>query len=337
MSRNSTISDETLMGYLLLALPDAEQWRIEALAASDTVLQQRIEDLRELLAPIRESEQPVEPCAGLTASTMAFIEKASHSDELLSLANPRMSQPLFESDRATRLAWIDSIVTVAAGIVILTILLPSIWYSRESARRLYCAENLRQIGHAITLFRQGDLERKIPKIELDGPLAFAGVYAVRLKQAGLLETSRLIWCPAMESLDLDQTIPTVQVFLAASPQQQENWKFTAGGNYSFNLGNVVEENYTTPGFAGRSHFAVLGDSLMPKGSDEDFQTIHGRNTSNVLYDDGRIQSMLVNRNFAPSLDNPYLNRALIQAVGYGLDDTCLGPSFQNPLRPVGIE
>ena len=32
-----------------------------------------------------------------------------------------MSQPLFESNRSTRLAWIDSLVALAAGIVLLTI------------------------------------------------------------------------------------------------------------------------------------------------------------------------------------------------------------------------
>ena len=77
MSLNSSISDETLLGYLLLALPEDEQWRIETLALSDSVLQQRIQDLRDLLAPIQAFSQSVESPRNLTASTMALIEQAS--------------------------------------------------------------------------------------------------------------------------------------------------------------------------------------------------------------------------------------------------------------------
>ena len=335
MSRNSRISDETLLGYLLIALPEAEQWRIETLANSDSALRQRIEDLRDLLDPIREISGPVEPRTDLAASTMALIEHAEQSDSQLSKPGARMSQPLFESDRATRLAWIDSLVALAAGIVILTILLPSVWYSRESSRRNFCVANLRELGHALSLFAQRDSNRKIPQIELNGPLSFAGVYAIRLKEVGLLESPKWIWCPAGESFDVDQSIPSLHAFLAASSRQQHNLKNTAGGNYSFNLGNLVEGDYETASFNGRSQFALIGDSLLPVASDEGTGAVHGGNLSNVLYDDGRIQSVRVHqKNVAPMLDNPYLNRDMQQAVGRGLDDTCLGPSFQNPLKPL---
>ena len=335
MSRNSRISDETLLGYLLIALPESEQCRIETLAISDSVLRQRIEDLRDLLDPIRELSSLVEPRADLTASTMALIEQAEQSDSLVSNQDARMSQPLFESDRATRLAWIDSLVALAAGIVLLTILLPSVWYSRETSRKNFCVENLRELGHALSLFAQRDSNRKIPQIEVNGPLSFAGVYAIRLKEVGLLESPKWIWCPAGESFDVDQAIPSLHAFLAASSRQQQNLKNTAGGNYSFNLGNLVEGDYETASLNGRSQFALIGDSLLPVASDQGTGAVHGGKLSNVLYDDGRIQSVRVHqKNTAPMLDNPYLNREMQQAVGRGLDDTCLGPSFQNPLKPL---
>ncbi len=338
MSRNSRISDETLLGYLLIALPEAEQWRIETLAISDSVLRQRIEDLRDLLDPIRELSGPVEPRAELTASTMALIEQAVQSDSLRSNQSARMSQPLFESDRATRLAWIDSFVALAAGMVILSILLPSVWNSRESSRKNFCVANLREIGHALTLYAQGNANRKIPEIEVNGTLCFAGVYAIRLKEAGLLESPKFIWCPAGESFDVDQAIPSRNAFLGASFRQQQNLKNTAGGNYSYNLGNWVNGVYETASLNnGRSQFAVIGDSLLPVASEEGTGAVHGGNSSNVLFDDGRIQSVRVHqKNVASMLDNPYLNLEMQQAVGRGLDDTCLGPSFQNPLKPLSV-
>jgi len=346
MNLNSNISDETLLGYLLLALPEAEQWRIETLAFEDEGLRNRIADLRDLLEPMREAPQQFEPRSDLAESTMAFIQRATEEEKASLQKGAYMSQPLFENNRSTRLAWIESLVALAAGITVLTVLLPSVWYSRESARRNTCTANLRELGHALSLFAEGNAGRRLPKIEANGPLCFAGIYAVRLQSEGLLESSKWIWCPAVESMDVGQEVPTVQAFMAASPVIQKRWKFNAGGNLSYNLGNMVERSYETPSLNGngRSHIPVLGDSILPTDSEGEngpihgFVAAHGSNVSNVLYDDGRVQSVLFSQmNAASMIDNPYLNRDLRQAVGYGLGDTCLGPSCQNPFRPFSSE
>ncbi len=339
MSRNRCISDETLLGYLLLALPDEEQWRIECLENSNPELRQRIQDLRDLLQPMKATSQPSEPSGNLTAATMAFIEQSTHgSNQLAGRSDPQMSQPIFESNRSTRLAWIDSLVTLAAGIVVLSILIPSVWSSRESARRISCASNLRELGHALSLFAYGNADHRLPGIDKSGPLSFAGVYTIRLKHAGLLETPSWIWCSTVGGIDLSEEIPTVYTYLAGTPRQQQSWKYAAVGNYSYNLGNMVDGEYATPCINGRSHFAVLGDSLMSNNLNEDVGAVHGANLANILYEDGRIQSVLLHpRNSANMLDNPYLNRDMQQAVGRDLHDTCLGPSFQNPFKPVVLE
>ncbi len=339
MSRYSSISDDTLLGFLLFALPDAEQWRIESLAFSDPKLRQRIEDLRDLLGPMSDLSHPVEPPVNLTASTMAFIEQACQANK--QTPNPSaagMSQPLFESNRFTKLAWIDSFVALAAGIVLLTLLLPSVWYSRDASRRFSCTSNLRELGLAFSVFAQSDAKQRIPKIEVDGPLSFAGVYTMRLQGKGLLPSPKWIWCPAIECFDPSQAIPTIPVFLAGSPKQQQGWRFTIGGSYFYNLGNIVDGEYETPSYKGQSYFAVLGDSLLQINADEEVAAVHGANIANVLYEDGRIQSIHVSQKNAVSMiDNPYFNREMKQAVGHGLDDSCLGPSFQNPFRPVKLE
>ena len=344
MSRNSCITDETLIGYLLFALPEAEQWRIECLENSDPELRQRIQDLRGLLEPLKLSPEVIEPRHNLTASTMKFIEQATqHADAQGASAELKMSQPIFESDRSTRFAWIDSLVTLAAGIVILSILIPSVWNSRESARRISCASNLRELGHAFSMFAHGNSDHQLPKIETSGPLSFAGVYTVRLKEAGLLDSSKWVWCPAVARLDVSNEIPTVQAYLASSPWQKQNWKYSVGGNYSYNLGNIVDGDYETPCLNGRSHFAVLGDSILPSNGDDSKGDdsrgiVHAMNAANILYEDGRVQSVRIqHKNVSAMLDNPYLNRDMEQAVGHGLDDTCLGPSFQNPFKPVSLE
>ncbi len=338
MSHNSRISDETLLGYLLIALPEAEQWRIEAQAFGDPVLRQRIEDLRDLLEPVRELSDPIVPPAGLTASTMAFIEQETQSGRSgVTPAKVCMSQPMFESDRASRLAWFDSLVALAAGIIILAMLLPSVLYSREAARRNSCASNLRELGQMISVFAQVNPEHGVPRIEESGPLSFAGIYSIRLKDYGLLQSPKWLWCPGVKKLDRDQDVPNIEMFLTAPASVQESMRNTVGGNYSFNLGHVVDGGYKTASY-GRSHFPILGDSLLPIHSDDLTIAVHGENLANVLYEDGRIQLVQIHpKNFAPMLDNPYLNLYKQQAVGHGLDDSCLGPSYQSPFKPVRLE
>jgi len=334
MSRNNnSISDETLLGYLLFALPEQDQQQIDRLALSDPIIQQRIQDLRGLLDPLRGNPEEFEPRAGLASSTMSAIRESIDSD--VNEMNRRvgsvsMSQPRFESSRATRLAWLDSFVALAAGVVILSFLLPSVWLTRESARRISCAANMREIGEAITAFAYGNSERRLPKIELSGPLSFAGVYAIRLKDAGLLDSSEKMWCPSMSQLDAEQKIPTIAAYLAASPTIQNNWKYTAAGNYSYNLGNLVTGIYITPSIESGHNFAVMGDTLLPIDSSADMGPIHGRNAANILFVDGSIRYVRVDRIDPEQMDNPYLNRANRQSAGVGIEDCCLGPSFQNP-------
>ncbi len=342
MSRNCSISDETLLGYLLIALPEAEQWRIECLENSDPELRQRIQDLRDLLEPLKATAQPTEPRADLTESTMAFIERATGSLSSTPAADPsqlKMSPPIFECSRSTKLAWIDSLVTLAAGIVILSILIPSVWSSRETARRISCSSNLRELGHALSLFAYGNPEHRLPVIEESGPLSFAGVYAVRLKQMGLLDTSQWIWCSSRDGIEVGKEIPTVHSYLAGTPRQQQSWRHFTCGSYSYNLGNMIDGEYETPCLNGKSHFAMLGDTLLINDKDDDqSRQVHGANLMNVLYEDGRIQSVLMrHKNASGMFDNPYLNLDELQAVGQDLNDTCLGPSFQNPFKPIVLE
>lgn len=340
MSRNNNnISDETLLGYLLLALPQDEQEQIDRLAALDPVLNQRIQDLRGLLDPLKQPEEHFEPRANLSSSTMKLIQDAVSGDHSTDRRSEvvSMSQPRFESSRATKLAWLDSLVTLAAGVVILSLLLPSIRVTQESARRVACASNIQEIGKALTAFAYGNPERRLPRIDVSGPLSFAGVYAIRLKDAGLLPRSNRVWCPARDCVDIDQPIPTGSAYLSASPTTQNNLRYTVGGNYAYNLGNVVAGVYVTPSMDSDSYFPVMGDSLWSIESDEGLGWIHGRNASNILFSDGRVQYVRVDRIDAPFVDNPYLNRARQQAAGFGVDDCCLGPSFQSPLAPIKVE
>jgi len=337
MGRNNEhISDETLLGFLLQALPEDEHQAIALRLSLDPIVAQRVLDLKDLLEPRDTSDgadhapPEVNPPHNLTESTMALI---ANSDPTL-VPEGAMTDPAFESSPSTQLAWLDSLVALAAGIIILCVVAPSIFISRESARRVTCAANLHELGQAIQSFAYGNSDRRVPNIDIHGPLSFAGIYPMRLKDAGLLVSSERVWCPATESIDLDQPVPTTFTFLSASPSTRTNLRYTAGGNYAYNLGYVLSGQYITPTMESDNNFALIGDTILSMESTGDGPVVHGRNAANILFADGQIRHVRVDRIDAVHVDHPYLNTEHKKAAGIGDQDCCLGPSHQFPLIPI---
>lgn len=336
-SNSDRISDETLLGFLMNSLPEDQQQLIDEISKQDESLRIRLEDLRGLLTPLEAALEEFEPRAGLVSETMDFIV---NQRELIEERKPLvgLSTPLLESAPSTRLAWLDSLVTLVAGVVLLTILLPSIWYSRESARRIGCSENLRNLSDAFTSFASLDSEGRLPRIEESGPLSFAGVYAIRLKEADLLPSSSWLWCPNAADFETEQTVPSMNVYLASSPNRQRMYRYTSGGTYAFSLGNFVDGIYLTPRQNGRSYLAVLGDVYTRGEGVTANRQLHSGNSCNVLYDDGRIQLVRVDLiDESETLDHPYRNRDRKQKAGIGLYDSSLGPSYQSPFVTATID
>jgi hypothetical protein len=343
-SSSRTISDETLMGYILMALPEEEQSKIESIAAIDPDLESRIADLRSLLSPIQESmRETFEPSGSLVSDTMSLIGDQSESFASLALAPSSsagslgtMSAVLESANRQTRWAWIDSLVVVAAGVTILCLLLPSVWFSREEARRVSCANNLRQLGEAIQGFAHGNAKNELPSIELEGPLAFAGVYVMKLKDAQLMESPSWVWCPANNVARLDITIPSVSQYLQASSAQQQSWRKTMGGSYSYSLGFIVDGVYQTPTMNEPFSSPVIGDTLLVTSLDtESPRAEHAISCANILFSNGSVRHVPLNDSgVSELLDHPYLNRQQYRSAGIGKDDSCLAPSHFAPIMPV---
>ncbi len=330
-----SISDETLLGYLLSALSQDEQNEIDRLALTDESLRMRIGDLRMLLAPIEASNEPFEPRSDLVGDTMALVAQQSEELRTGERTSIGLRQQPFEACAATKMAWVDSLAVLTASILVLCVMLPSVWYARESARKISCSDNLMEVGKALSNFASLNLDRRLPRIDPQGPLSFAGVYSIRLKDAGLLPVSKWLWCPAIDVDAWDPGVPTLRDYISGTPSQQRSWRYTSGGTYSFNLGNMVDGAYSTPRINGVAYFAVMGDTLVPVDESDWRESSHGLNQANVLYGDGRVQFVrLAGSELGGMVDNPYLNRDNIQAAGIGTDDCCLGPGFQNPLWPI---
>lgn len=340
-------SDETLLGYLLGGLSDEETAQIDHALIHSDLLRQRLADLRSFMEPVSAMDDSFEPRMGLVADTLSLVAAEEEKREV----SPLQSQGTMElSDvkrldwsevpDSARIAWMDSFVTIAAGVIFLSLLLPSIWQWREAARQFACAENLRNVGFGLLSYVHLSPSHQIPPIDVSGPKAFAGMYAIHLRDRDLLETPSWVHCPSNRLLsELAQT-PTSEQFLAATPDQQVLLSYVVGGNYAYNLGVWIDDQYRTPRLDAPVRFAVLGD-MWPSSNGVVQQTkqppvLHGDRGANMFYNDGSIRLIRIPfRADAKSLsesaiDNPFLNREWEQGVGIGIQDACLGPSYWRP-------
>jgi len=353
-------SDESLLGYILGGLSERENAEIEDLLAQSEPLRVRLRDLRSMLEPLAQDQsdhasddqQTYLPSSGLVDSTMAVIEQQSdqllgsspsqsHAGASIDSESTRLALPYFESqinpaeDRSTRQAWFDSLATLAAGIVVLSLVLPGVLRWRETARQQECAENLRNLGSALGSFALFEPSHRLPAIEPNGPLAFVGVYSIRLQDSELLESKRWLQCPSDSSGSLLVNVPTSQQFIEAPESKRFVWRMLAGGDYAYHMGSIVEGKYQAPSIETPARVAWIGDALPveldAQSSDQPFQH-HGSRGLNVLYSDGSVQWLKLPKSHEfESLDHPYLNRELKRAPGIGEADACLGPSHLLPV------
>ena len=353
-------SDETLLGYILGGLSDQENAEIEELLIRDESLRLRLRDLRSMLEPLADEpggDPELCPPPGLIEQTMAAI--AQKSQDLLDAPISHASRPEHASPESgasdehrvqeytvcethaaevpsNRVAWLDSLVTLAAGIIVLSFALPGILRWRESARQQECAENLRNLGSALSSFALFQPSHRLPAIEPSGPLAFAGVYSIRLQDNHLLDSRRWLQCPNESSTNWLVSIPTSQQFIDAPEPKRFVWRMLAGGDYAYHMGSIVEGKYQAPSIESPARVAWIGDrwpvDLDQPLSDRDFEQ-HGTRGLNVLYSDGSVQWLKLPKiHELASIDHPYLNRELKQAPGIGEADACLGPSHLLPIR-----
>lgn len=403
--KDTTISDETLIGYILASLPEEELAFIEdqilrESLAGQTSLTQRIVDLRDLLRPIQAAHsENFEPASDLVSRTLGYIglpnsgpnvpEKRSSSIEAsdriyretgyqsesasyeLSSApnsknlansngtagaanglhpftggseaaksqdesgNGRRVLTQVAADERSPVAWFDSLATLAVCMVVVCLVLPGVWNAREQSRRIVCAEKLRSLGLAMHDFANLRDTGEFPKIDMNGTLSFAGVYAIRLKDADLIQDASQVWCPANSEMRTVAHLPSTEQYNNSTHAERLAWRRAAGGTYAYNLGYVDNGHYITPTLNSPANRPIIGDfAYFQDFNPNVIRTAHGQDTSNIVYVDGRVQSL----RFTPwksridGEDNPFLNDNQERAAGLNINDSCLAPSFVAPFR-----
>jgi hypothetical protein len=337
------ISDETLMGYLLDALTDDEVLAVEDELAVNSHLRLRLKSMREMLFPLAEDNDVYEPPSGLSDRVLgAMDDVADHAASSHPNNHKQSDLPVLSAserdkgDSKAPRAWSDLFVGLSAAIVGLCILSPAILKSQEEARTAQCAGQLHEIGQMIRDYAFYRPKHVVPEVDATGPLAFAGVYAIRLSDAGLLDDRSMLWCPSNQPSDQltfslgSGPAPRIEEFITMPQSRREIWQRIAGGSYAYNLGIMVDQQHATPQMQNRAGFAILADAPLRESSDKKVWTVHFGSSSNVLFEDGHIQLMRFDEHL-DLLDHPYWNHQGENRAGVDSNDSVLGRSGRNPL------
>ncbi|MFN9594620.1 MAG: hypothetical protein ACK56G_18175 [Pirellulaceae bacterium] len=337
----NSISNETLLGFLLGALDAPTMSKVAQRIAESEELQERLLELQQRLMPFADAEDDPPIPEGLAERTLDAIAAVSHEESADPTASPDpVSAPLRPLaaqeglSRTERQGWWDFAGTALGVAICIGLLLPALMQSREQARREQCSRNLAQLGFSLSQFASLSPQRHLPQIALQGPMSFAGSYALQLNDAGILDDAGQLWCPSLGGLWLVQgSLPSESAMKKASDHFQSYWQQLAGGSYAYNLGYWSEGVYSAPRLDGRANYAILADSpLEDEGRDQ--WMVHGGRGINILFEDGQVRFVPV----LPQLDlpdHPYFNRRGVREAGVDPDDSSLGPSQSPPMRRAG--
>lgn len=358
---------EDLIGYLLGALEVDEMRRIEELLATDAGLRAQLEEAKRLLEPLDAgNHDPVEAPDHLIGETLDRINQhprpAEPSCEASEPVDEAAWQPIDHEDDEANLLRVtpgsrrqatmriasldgrekphragDALAAAIAAAILLGIALPGILRSRFDARRVACQDQLRHAGVALTAYAMRDPGEQLPQLAPEGPEAFAGIYAVRLGEAGLLHSLQPLWCPSLDPPEDPQfRVPSESMLAAAGPNRLVQMQRQSGGSYGYSLGVMDGPQYRSPRYEGRTNFALLGDvptaSLSQADPGPDRVTLakaHGGIGANVLFEDGHVRFLALGESL-PTHDNPFSNHLGLLEAGITVDDSALAPSWQPP-------
>ncbi len=341
---------EDLLGYLLGALEPHEMRRVDRWLRDDPDARRQLAEIERLLRPLQDQPQPLEfPPPDLISRTMASLPSSAAPTESPNVVSSAMAtaslapmQENIDPPRARGWTWFDWSASASAAAIVLALILPAIAEGRFEARKTACQDQLRRLGIAITQFVSRNEHSRLPAVSDSGPEAFAGVYAPRLRDAGLMEDESIRWCPSLDLPNkLDMTDAAIQLVSVsqlhdASFERLRQIQQFAGGQYAYTLGVIERDRLASPRFESRSTFAVMSDAPlagMPTQSNLADSFGHGGVGINILFEDGRVQ-FVATESLGTVPDHPLLNHRGDAEAGVNIDDASLAPSWHPPFENV---
>jgi hypothetical protein len=296
-------SQEDLLGYLLGALDAPEQARVGIYVEGHPEIQVEIERLRGFLRPLSAMDMPTEPPRGLARRTCSHIfANAEHWVE------PRRDALANESLASDGWQIWDLTMLMSVVVLMAMLIMPAVYQSRESARRLACASNLRNLS--VALRHHSELNGgRFPLVQTSGPAAVAGSFSLPLKNAGMLAFDHLLLCPATEASAFDNpfSIPALDHLASLSGEPLRCAQRQLGGSYGWHIGQKINGVLTAAEDNGSDDFVIMSDA-PEHGRGLGLVACHPGNGRNVLYESGRVCFVMPICELTQGMDDLFHNR-----------------------------
>jgi anti-sigma-K factor RskA len=287
-----------LLGYLAGALEPDERRAVEESLRQDPSLHQELRRVRRRLeflkdADAERNDTDFQPPPGLADRTLAFIARHAESNAgsyaELDPAGKRKwrgeaaREPLAPATQPWR--FVDVAVALAVCLAGAGLVLPLLNVSRSNARIATCANNLREVGLALTQYSEHQ-NGFFPRVAETGRLAAGGIYAPTLLAGTYITDPRLFICPGSQLADdPSQRIPAVAEIQAASGAELDQLRRQMGGSYGYALGYRQGGVYRPTRNLYRETFALVADE---PSADFSSSPNHSGKGHNVLLEDGHV-------------------------------------------------
>jgi hypothetical protein len=304
--------ERQLLGYVLGALDDCENDRIDRRLAADPELRKKLVRAETSLEPLRRVVPVHRPPPGLAARTcrMVFAYSEALAVRAIAAASTRpprqraraMSPAAVPPSSTATWGWSDLLVAAGVFLVVSCSIFPAIQRGRMNTRLNLCQDNLRQVGLSQAQFREFHRD------------ALGGFHGDTL--------SRFHGGASGGAVASTMAVPLASLL-------------SRGGIQDFRTqpATLTPTSYTAEPSPQFSSAAASGASLGHQGFT---QAVQGQN---LLFSDGRVMFMAMGPVFQPAGDafagdNPRDN-APVAAWPAGSDFPVSGPSGLVPIAPIG--
>lgn len=315
---------EDILGYLFDALDAEEEARIERLIDEDPAFRQQVEELRRLTMPLAEDDC-IEPPPGLAERTLKLVQSAS-----VSPAAPYTRE--WSSDSRSTLRPLDFAVSACLLGIAALLVFPAIASIRGDHARILCTNQLRQLGVSLAMYAHQE-NGQFPFIDADGPMSYAGAFAIQLKSRDLLPDEQVLVCPSANSSLVK--VPSIDEYLSEQDPTEKliNRRRYMSGSYGYALG--FRQNGQHKGLTANSDMRPVLSDRPPRQDEIQFSNSpnHRDHGQNVLCAGGSVR-WIPCRVFGK--DDLFRNHACQVAAGVGPTDTVIGVSEAVPYPSAGL-
>jgi hypothetical protein len=318
MEMSDVMNAEEMIEHVLCESEESEREPDQPAVRLDREQAVRLQCLREAIHRLLDDGSELEYPPDLARRTVAFVAR-----------NRR--RPMTLLDHVTlRLPfrWADFAVAASIFVAGVLTLLPAIHRSRERMNQAGCVFNLQQLGNSLAQY--ASLQPCLPYPPTHRCDTHAGMFAVILHDAGLLDNLALLDCPcngpcphATKELASFEQVDHIRRTDPQAYGRMLRW------DYAYHVGYRHASGHAGPlEVAHSSRIPVLAD----QPDHQNFLAIregnspnHGRRGQNVLFGDGSVQ-WFHSRNIGPNDPDLYLNNDQQPRPGVHMLDSVLMPS-----------